>query len=250
VEENFYQKELISLINHESAMDEEIVETEIHEYGSNVIIGMQKGQKIKWTESITTSRIHILEEYEPTGTQKLKTEDVVGELNKVPENIRKYINIIVLTPFIHPCIDYFIKRSGRELIAFASSDYLKREITIFPTPVERSEAKQTLSQQLTLAHEAGHIIDAVIQPPEMGFFAYTPTWTKAICRDTNVEKMRRNLPSYLVSPYAEEMKSLREDFADSVMYFSDEENYKKCLKENFPHRYKILENILGDNEPL
>jgi hypothetical protein len=59
-------------------------------------------------------------------------------------------------------------------------------------------------------------------------------------------RTRQDLTTYLVSPNAEEMKSLREDFADSVMFFSDDGCYKEFLRENYPNRYKILEELIGN----
>jgi hypothetical protein len=35
-----------------------------------------------------------------------------------------------------------------------------------------------------------------------------------------------------------------EDFADSVMFFSDERRWKKFLKREFPNRYKTLDGLL------
>jgi len=168
----------------------------------------------------------------------------------VPTNIRKYISTIVLAPFDHPYQELFNKRRGKSGAAFASADYGKRQITIYPIPAERSVLKNTLAEHLTLSHEAGHIIDASIQPPEMGFFAYTPRWSEAMCKDSKVERARQDLPQYMVSANAEQMKSLREDFADSVMYFSDEGGYKEFLKENFPNRYKLLEELIDDKRAL
>ena len=221
-------------------------EFNVREYGSDVIFGMPDGPKTKWKETAYLG-VYILEEYEPIGTQNLKTEDLINELGKVPNNIRKYITSIVLAPFSHPHQEWFNKRMGREGNAFASANPELGQITIYAIPKERAILKETLSKHFTLAHEAGHIIDAVIQQPEFGFFAYSPKWSKAMCEDSRVERNRSDLPSYLVSPYAEEMKSLRDDFADSVMYFSSEGRYKEFLKENFPNRYKILEELLGEN---
>jgi len=94
--ENSYEKELISFAILASFMAEEIIRTELHEYGSGVIVGMQEGQKIKWNDIETSFGIHILEEYKPSGTQQLKAEDIIEELNKIPENIRKYVISVAL----------------------------------------------------------------------------------------------------------------------------------------------------------
>jgi hypothetical protein len=224
-------------------MDEEIVATGIYEYGSDVVNGVPEGQKIKWTDATTSSGIHVLEEYGSIGCQNLKIEDIIEALNKIPLNIRKYISVIVLAPFYHPLQDYFNKRMGREGNAFASGDWSNRQITIYAIPKERSILRETLSDHMTLSHEAGHIIDGNIQQ-NMEFFAYTPRWTKAMCEDTKVEHITPDLPYYFVSPNAEDLKSLREDFADSVMYFSSG-IYNTFLKTDFPNRYKILEELIN-----
>lgn len=229
-------------------MDEEIVNTEIHEYGSDVVMGMPAGQKIKWKDTTcsrkdATTRVHILEEFEPTGKQNLKTEDIIEELNKLPNNLRKYVISIALVPFGHPDQGYFNRRTGNSGgVAFASGDFVNCQITIYAIPKERSILKEALASHFTLAHEIGHIIDGVIQK-ESEFFAYTPKWTKAMCEDTKITHITPDLPYYFVSLNAENMNSLREDFADSVMYFSSN-IYNEFLKVDFPNRYKILKEII------
>lgn len=238
MERTSYQKGLISQPNQTSFMDEEIVKTEIHEYGSDVIVGMQKGQKIKWREIITTSRVHILVEYEPTGAQHLKAEDIIEELNKIPENIRKYISIIVLAPFS-------FSGNGAE-DPFASADWSKSEITIYAFDHDRASLKERLANHQTIAHEAGHIIDRNIMQGRgynSYYLSYTPMWSKAMCADSQIVRAHKDLPLFLISLYAEDRQSIGEDFADSVMWYSYEES-KAFLKENYPNRYKILEEFL------
>jgi hypothetical protein len=236
VEENSYQKTLISSSHQAVFMDEEIVNTEIHDYGSSVINGMPKGQKIKWREFITTSRISILEEYAPTGAQHLKVGDIIEELNKIPENIRKYISIIVLAPF---------SGDGAE-DPFASADWSKSEITIYAFDHDRAFLKKQLADHRTIAHEAGHIIDRNIMRNKghsSYYLSYTPMWSKAMCADSKLRRLDLDPSLFLISPYAECRQSIGEDFADSVMLFSYETS-KELLKENYPNRYKILEEFL------
>jgi len=238
VEENAHQKMLIASSHQAAFMDEEIVETEIHEYGSDVINGLPKGQKIKWREFITTSRIHILAEYEPTGAQHLKVEDIIEELNKIPENIRKYISIIVLAPFS------FLGDGAED--PFASADWSKSEITIYAFDHDRAFLKERLSDHQTIAHEAGHIIDRNIMQGKgynSYYLSYTPMWSKAMCADSKLRRLDLDSSLFLISPYAESRQSIGEDFADSVMLFSYETS-KALLKENYPNRYKILEEFL------
>jgi hypothetical protein len=241
VKENLpnFPRKLISPRHQVPSMDEEIVEITIHEYGPDVVTGMPEDQKIRWKDAITISRIHILEEFEPIGTQKLKTEDIIEELNKLPKCIRKHIGTVVLAPFNH------IDDEDDNLI-LASADWAKAQITIYAIPLDRSGLKDKLAQNLTLAHEAGHIIDRnITQNTGLSsyYLSYTPLWSKAMCEDGKIKRTRSDIPSYLISPYAEKRQSIGEDFADSVMYFSHPD-YRAFLKENYPNRYKILEDFL------
>jgi len=114
----------------------------------------------------------------------------------------------------------------------------------------RDFLKRRLSEHFTLPHEAGHIIDGNIRGPNK-FYSTGMEWQEAMCLDTRTKRNRTDLPEYYVSDYAEDTRkkfgkgrALLEDFADSVMYFSDENGYKEFLKENFPHRFWILEDLL------
>lgn len=229
---------LISSSHRVEFMDEEIVETEIRVYSSDVINGLPKNQNIEWRDVITASKIHILEESVPTGTQRLKVEDVIEELNKIPENIRKYISIIVLAPFS------FSGDSAE--CPFASADWSKSEITIYALEHDREFLKKLLADHHTIAHEAGHILDRNImwgKGYSSYFLSYTPMWSRAICADSQIQRSLKDLPPFLISTYAEDRQSIGEDFADSVMLYSYETS-KIFLKDNYPNRYKILEEFL------
>lgn len=207
----------------------------ICEYGSDIITGLPNGQKIKCKDTIYLN-IHILEEYEPMSTQHLKTEDIIEELDKVSKNIRRYINYVILAPFVCP-IEY--PEVLGPILATGHSD--KGKIIIYAIPASRDYLKSTLAEQFCLSHEAGHIIDGK-KESKNDSFACSSRWTMAMCEDSKSRK-RADLPKYYVSWYAQDMKSLHEDFADSVMYYSDD-RHRIFLKENFPNRYKILEELL------
>jgi len=249
--ENSYEKELISFAILASFMAEEIIRTELHEYGSGVIVGMQEGQKIKWNDIETSFGIHILEEYKPSGTQQLKAEDIIEELNKIPENIRKYVISVALVPFTHPYKEHFISEEEVEdgWAIIGSGDYCKNQITIYAVPLDRSILKDVLRKELTLGHEAGHIIDgdprAKAKLKTKGrFISHTPQWTMAMCKDSKIKRASTELPSYFVSKYAEDAYLLNEDFAESVKCFSDE-YFRAWLSQYCPSRYKILDDLLG-----
>lgn len=232
-------------------MADEIVRIEIHEYDSSVVVGMPKDQKIKWKDIETAFRIHILEEHEPTGVQNLRAEDIIEELNRIPENIRKYVTSVVLAPFMCPYNDHFISKEEAEdgWTIIGSGDYYKNQITIYAVPLDRSTLRGVLRNELTLGHEAGHTIDGDPRAKaklktEARFISHTPHWTMAMCKDSKLNRGNTELSSYFVSKYAERCNLLNEDFADSVKFFSDE-GCRAWLKQNFPSRYKFLENLLG-----
>jgi hypothetical protein len=221
----------------------------IREYDSDVITSLPKDQKLKIKETEYIG-VHILEAIEPIGTQQLKTEDIVDELKKIPSYIRKFIISIVLNPFPHPDPDFFEATIGRKINPLASAYSPKGQIIIYAIPdEERGVLKDMLAKQSTLLHEAGHIIDGTVlrgQERAAQYLAYTPRWTKAMCEDSKYQQEMYGRSHYFVSPYSEELNSLREDFADSVMYFSDGIN-DETLKANCPNRCKILGELLNDH---
>jgi hypothetical protein len=218
-----------------------MLEYTVCEYGPDIVLGMPDGQKTKM-RNFLFENITIVEEDAPMGTQKLKADDIIEELEKIPKNIRKYIRSVVLSPYTYPCPKYFAGENEKEELILASGDYVNRQITIYALPQDRSVLKEGLANNFTLAHETGHIVDRAIDP-KRGFFAYTLQWSKAICEDSKIKRNKSDLPSYLVSPYAEHKQSIREDFADSFMFFLDKGRREVFLKENYPHRYKILEEL-------
>jgi hypothetical protein len=175
------------------------------------------------------------------GTQNLKTEDIIEELDKIPGNIRKYISVIVLAPFSFD--------GGADKPIFASADWSKSEIIIYAVEKDRAFLKDKLDRNHTIAHETGHIIDRnIMQSLEhsSNYLSYTPMWSKAMCADSQIARVNHDLPVYLISYYAEDRRSIGEDFADSVMYYSYETS-KVFLRENYPNRYKMLEAFLESN---
>lgn len=176
-----------------------------HNYGLRVIPAL-KDIKLKFKDT-EYQRIDILEEAEPIGTQRLRTEDIIEEIDKLPENIRKYITSIVLFPFSFPDDDVNDP-------VLASADWSKKQIIIYAISQDRQTLKDTLASNLTLAHEAGHIIDGCVlrnTGNSSYFLSYTPRWAMAMCADSKIKRTRDDLPLYLVSVYAEKRQSLGED---------------------------------------
>jgi hypothetical protein len=209
----------------------------IHGYGSDEILALND-LKLKCKDTIYKG-VHILEEAEATGTQHLKTEDICVEIDKLPKYICKYISTVALVPF--PCP---YEEDGDPILADAK--WLKMQVTIYAIPQDRIVLKDALAHHHTLAHEAGHIIDREIMQTKRqssNYLSYTPRWVKAMCEDGRIKRTGLNMSTYLVSQYAEKRQSIGEDFADSVKYFSFQEG-RVFLKDNFPNRYKILEEFL------
>jgi len=222
------------------------IEFNVREYDSNVITSLPKGQNLKVKETKFLG-VCILEEADPIGAQQLKTEDIIEELKKIPDYIRKFIISIVLNPFPHPDPDFFESNIGRKICPLATAYSAKGQIIIYAIPKERTVLRDTLAKQSTLLHEAGHIIDGIVpkgQERLAQYIAYTPRWTRAMCEDSKYQQEMYGRSQYFVSPYAEELNSLREDFADSVRFFSDGIN-DEILKANCPNRCKILEELLN-----
>lgn len=153
------------------------------EYGPDIVHGMPQGQRMKMVHTVFEN-ITVVEEFEPIGTQRLRAEDIVEELRKVPDNIRRYIISVVLSPFSCPPEEFFGDGDKEEPI-FASGDWAKGLITIYAIPIDRDVLKDKLAKNLTLAHEAGHIIDW-IAPPKTEFLSCTPRWSKAMCEDSKI----------------------------------------------------------------
>ena len=211
-------------------------EPEIREFGPDVIWGLPVDQKMKMVITYHRST-KILEEADPIGAQHLKSEDIIYELEKLPNCLRERIALIVLSPF-------------DKIDCFADSNDLSAQITIYAKNENRDFLRKRLSKHLTLCHEAGHMFDGNIRGPN-NFYSTGMEWQEAMCLDTKTKRDRTDLPEYYVSDYAEHTRktigkgrALLEDFADSVMYFSDESGYKEFLKENFPNRFGILEDLL------
>jgi len=216
---------------------------EIREFGPDVVWGMPDDQKIKMTGT-RQKNITVWEEFRPIGTQHLKSEDIIEELKNVPDFLSKYIALIVLSPFDLLKNSPFATRNP-----FASFNAYSAEILFPKRPEDRNFLKTVLSNHLTLQHEAGHIIDGNIRGPNR-FYSTGMEWLEAMCLDTKVKHTAPDLPKYYISENAESTKeigeglALMEDFADSVMFFSDERRWKKFLKREFPNRYKTLDGLL------
>jgi hypothetical protein len=209
----------------------------IHEYGSDVISAL-KDIKMKCKDIIYLG-VHVLEEAEPSGIQHLKSEDIFEEIDKLPKYICKYITSVALVPFSCP-----YEEDGNPILADA--ECFKRQVTIYAIPQDRIVLKDALARHYTLAHEAGHIIDREIlqnKGHSSNYLSYTPQWARAICEDSKIKRITLDQPLFLISPYAEKRQSIGEDFADSVMLFSNREG-NLFLRENYPNRYRILEEFL------
>jgi hypothetical protein len=232
-------------------MDETASENaNIREFGPDFVRGMPEGQTI-WMVGTEYDDTTIWEECEPLGTQNLRSEDIIEELKKIPKSIRKYITSVVLSPFNSEA-DYAFREyfHAKSLTAIANPNPYIKQVTIYAYPLSRIMAKQLISDNRTIQHETGHIIDYLIEASIPGttykLFSRDDEWTAAMNEDIKMkqsEKAERGLPRFFITPYADRISWKQEDFAEAVAIYSVESNREK-LKEYYPNRYKILEKLL------
>lgn len=197
--------------------------------------------------SFRFGHITIWEEYKPIGTQHLKAEDIIEELKTIPECVLNYITSIVLSPFDSIANDFWRKRTGdKDLITFANPDPHIRQITIYAISQPQSILKKCLRDNMTIQHEAGHIID-FLTLSKGKFFSEDDEWCLAMLEDENekaIEKATNGLHPHFVSYRIEKYNSNPEDFAESVAIFSVD-YYRKRFREFYPNRCEILKRILN-----
>jgi hypothetical protein len=185
----------------------------------------------------------VWEEVNPIGTQHLKAKDIIERLKSFPDYLSRQVRYVILSPFSNPneCII-----NGEYKKTWASCNYENARITFFMQPFfDRENSKlYLLSHKRTLQHEIGHIIGGNLIHRN-DFNKSGIGWIEAMCLDSRLERVRSDLPKYYVSKYAEisnnEFDALLEDIAESVVQYSDENDLRNQLKENYPNRYKILE---------
>jgi hypothetical protein len=210
----------------------------IKEFGPEVLLGMPGDyppiKMTGWPYKGAT----VWEEVDPIGTQHLKAEDIIEKLKSFPDYLSRPVRYVILSPFSGPneCV-------GEK--TWASCNYEKAQITFFMQPFDREFSKRyLLSNKLALQHEIGHIIGGNLIYRK-NFNKSNIGWIESMCLDSKIERVRSDLPKYYVSRNAEKAKSefdaLLEDIADSVAQYSEGNNLRNQLKENYPNRYKILE---------
>lgn len=175
-------------------------------------------------------------------TQHLKQDDIFKELENMPGSVKKYISDIVLSPFEHPDSD---------IEAFASACDISGHIIIYARPENRDHLNARLHEVGTLRHEAGHLIDRMIESdPGKERFSHGSKWAEARRLDCAVRK-KPMFPIHWVSSDAEKYSKkyslewgLEEDFADSIRFFTGGPKLKNILKLFYPHRYKVINGLL------
>jgi hypothetical protein len=106
--------------------------------------------------------------------------------------------------------------------------------------------KKCLTDNMTIQHETGHMID-FLTPSTGKFFSEDSEWCSAMLKDREVkskEKVENGLPAYFVSDSAEKYGANPEDFAESVAIYSVD-HYRKLFREYNPNRCKILKRIFN-----
>jgi len=223
-------------------MDEVGSDIEVICVGRKYIWGLSEGQPVLMTKTMY-EKVEIYAEHEPIGTQPLKTEDIIEELNKIDKRLLKYISCIVLSPLEDSTDDNFKNRYNSEKdekpIAIMNPDTM--QISIFARPCNRNDAKELISGHMTLIHEIGHLIDYKFGKDNKTI-SESKEWEYAVGEDTKIKKTEDDLPKYYVSLNSEKTKNIREDFADSFIYFMLEKS-KEWFRINYKNRNRILEEL-------
>jgi hypothetical protein len=211
------------------------------EIGSDVLLGVQPGQTIKMKCTMFEG-VAIWEEDRPSVSQHLKTEDIEEELKSVPTNIRKHAVSIYLSPFCYE------SDNEPSVEIFALTNSATYEIIISARAETRAYLIDHMHKCRTLSHEIGHIIDIKKANQDAKLFSGSKEWTEAMEADSKIKRSLSNLPTYFISWNAEESGkyAAREDFADSLIHFANNEQGKLFLKTNYPNRYKRLRGLLND----
>lgn len=217
---------------------------EVVRLGSKYIWGLPEGQSILMTKTMYQN-IEIYAERDPIGTQMLRTEDIIEELNKIPRKLLKYVFCIVLSPLDNPLNSHFTKKysvpNGIKSIAMVDSDM--RQISIFKQVqnCDRNGAKSDLSENMTIIHEIGHLLDSRFGQGSISL-SKGEKWRLAMEEDASIKGIQASSPEYYVPGNARIFKDIGEDFADTFKYFMNDIT-KSWFVITFPNRNKILEEL-------
>jgi len=210
-------------------MDEVGSDVEVIRVGRKYVWGLPEGQTILMTKTMYKN-VEIYAEYEPIGTQPLKTEDIIEELKQIDEKLLKYIFCIVLSPLDDLTDNNFKNKYNLEAddkaIAMMSVDM--KQISIFARTCNRHDAKQLISDQMTLVHEMGHLIDYKMGKDNKAI-SDSPEWKSAMEEDFEIEKTEDNLPTYYVSIWSDKPKVF-EKILQTRLYFLYLEKVKNGSK--------------------
>jgi len=213
---------------------------EIVKFGKKYVWGLQSGQTILMIKTIYEN-IEIYAEYEPIGTQSLKTEDIIEELDKIDKKLLKYVSCIVLSPLECPRnLQYQILSNSNDKI-IAEVDSITKQVSVFARECNRAEAKEIISDHITIIHEIGHLIDSNFKINNK-CFSENKNWIDAMEEDNKIDQMQKDLPKYYVSESSERANSNKEDFSDSFIFFTYERS-KQWFAHTYPNRNKILEEL-------
>jgi len=149
----------------------------------------------------------------------------------------------LLSPYEHPLGNKY----------FASLCDIPGYIIIYSRPIGRPFLKRYLKLRGTLFHESGHIMDANIRQ-DGEIFSHSSEWSEAQKNDNDVIKSSLKYSGYWIFGSAEvylhehsENWALEEDFADSIRYYAMNRSSNRCLRKNYPNRYKLVKRLLNDD---
>lgn len=146
--------------------------------------------------------------------------DIWSAMDRLPPKLRAGIKQLNIMDIANPKDEYWAKRYNMSTLTSAASGG-GRQIWFW---------KQEHTGYDIVAHEAGHVFDQSLIVPNVIFWSEDkPLWQEAFKADGGK----------WVSSYAEESKSLVEDFADSVATYTAEGPW-------FAARYPARAKLLGD----
>jgi hypothetical protein len=168
-----------------------------------------------------------------TTKQRLKAEDIVSTLQKMPEKLKCAVDEVQILDYRNPDDAYWEKKyniPGFQSFATGSN----RQIHYYENgDLTRKSVLSQLPE--SMAHEMGHNLDRELgKTTDSGRICTEKTWTEAMEKDYNTLKKQ------YVSDYAERAGSPVEDFADSVAgYVLNKTGFAK----SFPYRAKALRGL-------
>lgn len=170
-------------------------------------------------------RIYIPNALDKT-IQPINIGDMVETVSAMPIEITSYLKEIEIVDYPNPQDELISKVYNKKDFTSAAIGG-NRRITFFP-----SKNNQSLEQiRNILYHESGHILEDEFFKEKGILISASKDYLRAMRLD------KENTGNLFASKYAENVKSNREDLADSVRYYFLD---KDSFKSEFKHRYDFI----------